>query len=228
MAKAEADQVVDLKLGVGDVLQVQFVSQEQRKYAAKVIGYLPNASLVITTPRIDGKVMLVREGQPLVVRMLSGNTCYGFNSRIIHNSMRPYPHLHLAYPDELERIVVRKAVRVQTQLPVIVSHPAPEDPTQSLDSRGTILDISTAGAFVASDSPLGGAGDLISMTARVPIAGAEKYLKMPAIIRSAKAAETAEGSGRYQYGVEFQLIEHMDTILLHGYVFEQMQNQDMQ
>ena len=62
MARAEQEQAVDLKLGVGDVLQVQFVGQEQRKYAAKVIGYLPNASLVITTPRIDGKVMLMREG----------------------------------------------------------------------------------------------------------------------------------------------------------------------
>lgn len=226
MAKPDQDSAVDLRLNVGDVLQVQFVGQEQRKYAAKVIGYLPNASLVITTPRIEGKVMLVREGQPLIVRMLSGNTCYGFNSHIIHSSMRPYPHLHLAYPEEMERIVVRKAVRVQANLLVSVSHPSPQDPTQSRDSKARILDISTAGAFVVGESPLGESGDLISMTARVPIAGTEKYLKMPAIIRSAKQVESEDGRPQYQYGVEFQLIEHMDTIFLHGYVFEQMQNQD--
>lgn len=225
MAISDQDKAVDLKLNVGDVLQVQFVGQEQRKYAAKVIGYLPCASLVITTPRIEGKVMLVREGQPLIVRMLSGNTCYGFNSHIIHSSMRPYPHLHLAYPDEMESIVVRKAIRVQTDLTVAVSHPAPNDPTQSRDSRARILDISTAGAFVVSEAGLGEAGELITMTARVPIAGTEKYLRMPAIIRSAKQTGTEQDRRQFQYGVEFQLIEHMDTILLHGYVFEQMQKQ---
>ncbi len=214
----------ELRLNVGDPLQLQFVGHDERKFAARVIGYLPGGSVIISTPRVDGKVMLVREGQPLVVRMMSGRNCYAFNSQIVHSALRPYPHLHLAYPSELEKIVVRKAVRVRARLPVSLSHPVPGDPSRMQDSRAVIEDISTAGALVSSDRPIAAAEDLLVITARVPVAGVEKYMKLNALVRSVREQHDEAGEiVAWHYGVEFQMIEEMDAILLHGYVYEQMQ-----
>lgn len=213
-----------LQLNIGDTLLLQFTADDhQRKHPTKVIGYLQGKSLVVTTPRIDGKVMLVREGQPLIVRMLSGNNMYGFNTQILATSLKPYAHLHLTYPQEIEKIVVRKAMRVSADLDVSVSCVSADNPQQSQQFKGKVLDISTAGALISAAAVLGASGDLLSLTMRVPVAGVQKYIKVPAVIRSIREAEPEAGPERH-YGVEFQLLEEMDNILLHGFVYEQLQH----
>ena len=232
---AEQMQPNDLQLSIGDTLLLQFAMDEhQRKHPTKVIGYLLGKSLVVTTPRIDGKVMLVREGQPLIIRMLSGNNVYAFNTQILTSSLKPYAHLHLTYPQDIEKIVVRKAMRVAADLDVTIDCINAEDPKLSQQAKGKVLDISTAGALLFAESGLGGNGDLLSLTMRVPLAGVQKFIKVPAVIRSVReqsaAADVLEGQpggqpAGYLFGVEFQLLEEMDNILLHGFVYEQLQMQ---
>lgn len=216
----------DLQLNVGDMLQLQFATDEnQRKYPTKVIGYLQGRSLLVTTPRIDGKVMLVREGQPVVVRMMSGNSVYAFNTQILATALKPYAHMHLTYPSDIERIVVRKALRVSADLDTNITRVVVDDPKSNLQARGRIRDISTTGALVTSDVRVGESADLVTLTLRIPVAGVQKYLKLSAMIRSVKDIVLETGEAGYQYGVEFQLLEEMDNILLHGYVYEQLQYQ---
>lgn len=216
----------DLQLNVGDMLQLQFATDEnQRKYPTKVIGYLQGKSLLVTTPRIDGRVMLVREGQPVVVRMMSGNSVYAFNTQILATALKPYAHLHLTYPSEIEKIVVRKAMRVSADLETNIASVTNDDAKTSLQAKGRIRDISTTGALAISDARVGEAGDLLTLTLRIPVAGVQKYLKLSAMIRSVREITLDTGEAAYQYGVEFQLLEEMDNILLHGYVYEQLQNQ---
>lgn len=212
----------DLQLDVGDVLQLQFATDEnQRKYPTRVIGYLQGKSLLVTTPRIDGKVMLVREGQPLVVRMLSGNSVYAFNTQVLATSLKPFAYLHLTYPQEIEKIVVRKALRVVAALEANVTCTSAEDPKASQQTRGTIRDISTTGALVTADHSLGAPGDLLTLTLRIPVAGVQKFLKLSAVIRSGRELPQ-DAAAVWQHGVEFQLLEEMDNILLHGFVYEQL------
>jgi len=212
----------DMQLNVGEMLQLVFAADDsQRKHATKVIGYLPGKSLLVTTPRIDGKVMMVREGQPVVVRMLSGNSVYAFNTQILATSLKPYAYLHLIYPAEIECIVVRKSLRVSADLEANVTRVTVDDPKGSVVAKGVIVDVSTSGAMLLADTPLGQVGDLLVMTLRVPVAGVQKYLKLSAIIRSLRV----NNDGNHLHGVEFQLLEEMDNIFLHGFVYEQLQKQ---
>lgn len=210
----------DMQLNVGEMLQLVFAADDQqRKHATKVIGYLPGKSLIVTTPRIDGNLMLVREGQPVVVRILSGNSVYAFNTQVLATCLKPFAYIHLTYPAEIESIVVRKSLRVSTELETSVTRVAVEDPKGNVTAQGMIIDISTSGAMLLADTPLGQAGDLLTMTLRIPVAGVLKYLKISSMIRTVRV----NNDGKYLHGVEFQLLEEMDNILLHGFVYEQLQ-----
>lgn len=216
MAKAPKE----MQLNVGEMLQLVFAADgHQRKHATKVIGYLPGKSLLVTTPRIEGNLMLVREGQPVVVRILSGNSVYAFNTQVLATCLKPFAYLHLTYPAEIESIVVRKSLRVSAELETSVTRVTVDEPNDSLTAQGEIIDISTSGAMLLADTVLGQVGDLLIMTLRIPVAGTQKYLKISSMIRSVRV----NSDGRHLHGVEFQLLEEMDNILLHGFVYEQLQ-----
>lgn len=211
-----------LELQIGDSLQLQFVADEQRRrHYSKVIGFLKGHSVLITTPRIDGNIMLVREDQLVIVRMMTGNSVYGFNTSVLRNCLKPYAYLHLAYPKELEHITVRKAQRVSTKLIATAeSHGMEEEPSASMPI--IIEDISTTGAMITSEFMLGEASTLITITAKITVGNVREYITIPAIIRNVRAADTDTGKAKYFYGIEFQLLEQHDHFVLHGYVYEQL------
>lgn len=217
-----ANAPIDMQINVGEMLQLVFSADDShRKHATKVIGYLPGKSLLVTTPRIDGNLMLVREGQPVVVRILSGNSIYAFNTQVLATSLKPFAYLHLTYPDKIECIVVRKSLRVSTNLAATVNRVTVDDPKGSEVAEAVINDISTSGAMLLADMALGQVGDLLTLTIRVHVAGMQKYLKMSSVIRSLRV----NSDGGHLHGIEFQLLEEMDNILLHGFVYEQLQKQ---
>ena len=117
-----SDQLLQLK--VGDVIQVQLsAEQSDTRSMARVIGYVPGTSLLIGTPRSNGSILRVREGQPLTLRLLTGSTVYGFESSVLRVCNLPFPYLHVAYPKEFASAVVRKAQRASTNIIASVDNP---------------------------------------------------------------------------------------------------------
>ena len=213
---------IDLRLQSGDTLQLQFLADKTaQRYYAQVIGHLRSQSLVITTPRKEGKVLLVREGQPLVIRMLSGNSIYAFNTSVIRSNTKPYPYLHLAYPKEFETIVVRSAHRARTELVASVQTNGREESSAPVSAM--IIDISTTGALLRASEPIGDQGNLVSIATSVTVGSVQHYLTLSGIIRRVtKEANEVGDAPHYCVGVEFQLLEPQDSIVLHGYVYERL------
>ncbi|MGA7801891.1 MAG: flagellar brake protein [Gammaproteobacteria bacterium] len=213
----------EMKLHVGDTLQLQFPADDARsRYYVKVIGYLPGQSLLVTTPRSEGRVLLVREGQPFVVRLLARSRVLAFSTSVLRTCARPYPYLHLIYPAEVEQTVVRKAERVPVKLVTSVEN---DDPGSGFDTprAAVITDISTAGAKLRASRPLGGAGDLLTVSFRITVGEVAHAVKLPAVIRTIQhEQEDDEGQDNCEYGVEFQLVDPTDTLALHGFVYEQI------
>lgn len=211
----------ELRLHVGDALQLQFAGEDARaRHYVKVIGYLAGQSLLVTTPHLEGRVLLVREGQRFVVRLLTGNCVVAFSTTVLRSCARPYPYLHLQYPATVEQTVVRKAERVSIHLVASVEN---DDPGSGFESprAAVIVDISTAGARLRSSRPLGGVGDLLAIKFQCSVGQVAQILKLPAVIRSVTGEdESAEGPQNWQYGVEFQLVDPTDTLALHGFVYE--------
>lgn len=218
------DTAVDLNLQIGETLQIAPVESSVRHYV-RLIGYLKGHSVVVTTPRSDGKVMLVREGQVYNVRMLSGNAVQGYKCTVLKSTNSPYPHLHLSYPREVESVVVRNAQRINTQLIVAVNNEDPE--WKGMKSiPATIVDISTTGAMLMSSMPLGKVSDVLTVLMKPMVGGVEQYLSIPATIRRIIDNEDRpDDQSARRYGVEFQIIEETDRLILHGYVYEQMHHQ---
>jgi len=133
----------EFKLQPGDTLQLTLYGDETRHFV-KVIGYLTGQSLLISTPRIKGQAMLLREGQAVTVRLLSGGTVYAFETQILRASLTPYPYLHLVYPKEFESTVVRKAQRASAHVIASIENTHSDQPQPQ---PALIADMSTAGAM---------------------------------------------------------------------------------
>jgi len=216
----------DLKLQVGETIQLQPRDGEDgKRLHGKIIGYLPGSSLLVTTPRIKDKVMIIREGQPFVVRMMMGNRIVGFTSTVLRVCARPYPYLHLSFPDEMEQIVVRKAQRVSVKLFASLKNDNPDFQSEKPHSA-SIIDISTSGAMLVASEPLGEVSDKVVLTCGLKFAGTQKMLSIPAVLRnvhSEKAADAVQGKS-YYHGLEFKVKDQQDVITLHGFVYENIVN----
>lgn len=215
-----AEKNLDLKHNIGDTLQLQFSpGNTDERYYVKLIGYLENKSILVTTPRFDGAPLRITPEQKFIVRMISGNSAQGFSATTIHSTTRPYPHIHLTFPENMESITVRKAERVNCKLIVTVHN---EEPDQSLDEgkSASMEDISTAGAQLLSSESLGETGDTITINSKITVADIEQYLTISGKIR--RAIIPTGDKGKFEYGVEFILLEDKDKLLLHGFVYEQM------
>jgi c-di-GMP-binding flagellar brake protein YcgR len=211
----------DLKLQVGEPLQLQPRDGEgSRRMHVKVIGYLPGQSLVVTTPRVRDKVMIIREGQPFVARVMIGNRIVGFATTVLRSCAVPYPYLHLSYPEEMEQITVRKAQRVRVKLFASVKNSNPEFQSQK-PQPVTVVDISTSGAQVISGDAIGEVGDRVQLNCLLRVGDTEKLLTIPALLRNVHL-EDEGGADNYSHGLEFQLTDQQDIFALHGFVYEQI------
>lgn len=212
---------LDLRQNVGDTLQLQFSpGKPDERYYVKLIGFLENKSILVTSPRSDGVPLRIATDQKFIVRMISGNSAQGFSANAIHATSHPYPHLHLTFPQDLESITVRKAERVNCKLIVTVQNVDDDDTTTS-GKAATMQDISTAGAQLLSNDTLGNAGNTITIKSKVTVADIEQYLTISGIIR--RTVDKADSKHeKNEYGIEFIMLEDTDKLLLHGFVYEQM------
>jgi len=208
-----------LEINIGDSLQLQFVADERkRRHYSKVIGFLQGHSVLITTPRVDGNIMLIREDQVVIVRMMTGNQVYGFTTQIICSNLRPYAYLHLAYPRELEHITVRQAERIMINLIGSVEKEGSED-SDSIACSVLINDVSTSGAMIEANEPLGEIGDIISLSSKIKVGGKEEYINVACIIRNIIHKEE---DTKFKHGLEYQLLEQQQHFIIYGFVYEQM------
>ncbi|MES9940162.1 MAG: flagellar brake protein [Candidatus Thiodiazotropha sp. 6PLUC2] len=206
-------------LQIGDVLQLQFAppSEIQDRFSATLVGFLPGQSLVITTPRKGGNPIIIRDGQSFTVRMLQGSNIFGFVARVLHVSSKPYPHIHLAYPDDVESAVVRNAPRVPTELPAIVIKPQGGS-GEDLQRKVIISDISSTGARVIDTKELGAVGSVIHVSQTLSVCGGSDVLKVLAVIRNIRETAALDGSIRYSHGLEFRGLNRFQQLILCSYV----------
>ncbi len=210
-------QLLEFKHCIGNSIQLQFYpGNEDDRHYVRFLGFQQGKSIIVTTPRVDGVALRVDNEQKFIVRMVSGNSAKGFTSTTIHSTSRPYPHLHLTYPETLESITVRKAERIECSLIVSVQNEMPG----KMDQEGisaSMDNISTAGAQLTTPEIIGDVGDDISITCKVNVAAMPQYLNISGVIRR----HNVHGD-KNQFGIEFLMPENHDKLVLHAFIYEQM------
>jgi len=207
-----------IKLNIGDSIQLQFQSDvEPSRCFVTLIGYLEGQSVVVTTPILNGSMMLVREGQDFVVRLFSGKSAYAFAASAKRVTNTPYPHLHLSYPKEVRGMVVRRSSRGRTH---IICHATAEG------GRGfscIARDISVGGALVAAGEKIGEVGKLLTLKLRVKVGEAEHMLALNCTIRSVNAARPAVNEKpTVLHGLSFEDVTGQDTLVISALLYQNM------
>ncbi|MFW5816036.1 MAG: flagellar brake protein [Wenzhouxiangella sp.] len=212
-----------LGLEVGDSLQLQFVNDTVgNRHYVKVVGCYPGRSIIVGTPQVGGRIMLVRQDQAVIVRLMIGNDVVGFNSSVLRSCARPYPYLHLAFPRELQTSSVRKALRVSLDSVVSIRRLGSDGHAGRSESAfaGRTRDISTTGALVSSSSRLGAVGDRLTVAMRVVVAGFGEDIRLAATVRNVTMLAPGDEVAGTLYGLEFDPPERREAILLHGHVYQ--------
>ena len=213
------EKSIGLKHNVGDTLQLQFAhNNDNERYYVKLFGYLKNKSILITSPRFDGVPLKINNDEKFIIRMFSGNDAKVFTASVIHTSLRPYPHLHLTYPDDIQSITVRKAERVNCDLIVTVQNEK-FNPSADNGLSASIHDISTGGTQLLAKSALGEVGDSVSINVKVTIAEIEQYLTIQGVIRR---TINISDNDSFEHGIEFKELKENDKLVLLAFIYEQM------
>lgn len=218
--KAPAPAATELNLAVGESLQMQFMDDETRgQFYVKVVGFLPERSIVVTAPEKGGQALLVREGRAVLARSYSGEEARGFTCTVLRSCSQPYPYLHLSYPTKVEPMVERASSRVRSALAVRVRL---EDGDGAREVPAVIRDVSNSGAQVLAATGVGRAGDRVVILARLPLETiGDQALELPATIRNVQEETQVKGSlWHYRCGVEFLALDAQSTLVLRAYLYE--------
>lgn len=212
-----------LNLPVGTNIQLELDSPKASpRFLVPVIGYVPKVAIIVATPSIDGKVQIVRDGQRYNVRMLQGESVVGFKAKVLHSAVKPYPHLHLEYPKEMEQIVVRNAVRVNTSIACMVRNTKHEDAREHYN-RATITDLSESGAKIVCKMPLAEQADMVQVNFRLKVLGDTEDISLIADVMNSSERVVKDDEGKrlaHYCGVKFRGINRFQMVLLHAWVME--------
>ncbi|MCW8909744.1 MAG: flagellar brake protein [Gammaproteobacteria bacterium] len=203
----------DFKARLGDIVQLQYVAfSDRERLNARVIGYAPNKSLILSAPVAAGNAPFLQEKQKFVVRMMRGSQVYAFQAEVLKYLTSPYAHVHLSQPQNIEAIQVRNSRRVNTESIISVQR-ADAEP-----SSATMLNTSLTGALIKTDKPIGEKNDSLIISSEFAFYDFQKYLRFNAIIRNVTTPDSNQDE--YRYGVEFEGLDEEQKLIIHGYVYD--------
>ena len=214
-----AYKIYDLRLKMGHRLQLD-ISGWPEPVPASLLGYLKGATLIVKMPsgRSTSSYPLV-EGDVLGVRGFSGRVAFSFKTVIVKIRYAPYRYCHLKFPASIQGTEIRLAVRVRVDLPVkVVGGVAGGEGVEAV-----IVDISAAGAMLVSFTPLGEAGDHISLTFRFWAMPNDYELNMTVAAVLNTVSSSGQQAGETRYGVRFEAMRSTETILLQNLIYQRLQ-----
>lgn len=217
----------DLKLNYGYPLQLQTagVAGQSERYSCRLIGCLPGRSILLSVPKLAGKLVRLKQGQKIIVRLMIDNGVGVFASQVEIQTVEPYPILHIQYPENITFKGIRGATRVSVEQAIVANNLTDDS---QIPTQGMIVDISVTGARIELAAPIGKIGDEIELRGSVLIQEVKRDFKIGAIIRS--QVETLEdsklGGLTTSYGLEFVEKEEENRLIMYAYVYSQMAVQE--
>jgi c-di-GMP-binding flagellar brake protein YcgR len=208
-----------LGLQVGDSLSLESPDHSVR-YTVRLIGFLPNASVIVTQPLVDGRQVLLKTGRPFTARSAVRNKVFAFNTQIKHYAHQPYAYMHLEYPKTMLALEVRNAERIKVGIQAEVVSDF-DTGTGEWPKKVTITDLSRTGAGVQSETMLGREGDEVKLRCTLTVADITKAFSLSSVIRSMNYVDAPLGDAQFLYGLQFYNLSEAARIVLSGFIYEQ-------
>jgi c-di-GMP-binding flagellar brake protein YcgR len=217
--KEESVSLDAIKLMPGDALQLQpMLEGQSERYTVHVIGLMKGKSVLVTAPVMDGKAIFVRDGQPFLVRAFSGLNISAFKSRVLKSQFQPFPYLHLSYPDVVQTMRIRKAMRAPTSI-IVAAHQSEEGKQVG---AGKLVDISVGGGKMLSPSNLGSKGDTVWLSFKLTLGDIEEYVKTPVVICSVGEEDDDQGKRIKFFGIQFIQLDQSEQLMIMNLVYQHL------
>ena len=210
-------------------MQVQLANDSDLRYPVKLIGHIPDHSIMISTPvSSKGRVVMVRDQQMITLRFVVNGVASGFSSKVLFSRNTPFPYLHLEVPQQIQTIEVRQAVRVNTDLAATIIN----DTHQSSSIGVSVTNLSVLGGHFESPKKVALIKDKLSLTTTLMLDEIERLATLNLVVvskksRSLESSDEGDGSSSadntmYVYGFDFIGNDEEDALLLRAFVYQEI------
>ena len=214
----QIEDLLDVKIGIGDTVQLQDTSSDKQRYFVKMIGFLNKRSVLVSHPRQGDKLSFIKDGAGFLVRGFAGTKTYEFNSNVISVCLSPYPYLHLAFPAQVKTINMRGAIRIKLRLVCSI-----ESQTTGAKVSAIIEDMSISGARIQATKAFGQVGDAVSVGLRMQVGEENQVFLVSAMIRNVhQEMDSQTGNEIFMHGMEFVQTQSVDLTVLQNYIYKSM------
>lgn len=214
----QINDLLSLKLNVGDAVQLQDFSSDKQRAYVKLIGFMNKRSVLVSHPKHEDKLTFIKEGQSFLVRGFSGTKTYEFNSNVISVNLSPYPYLHLTYPAQVKTTNMRGAVRIKIKLVCSIELKETGQKVPAI-----VEDMSISGARIHAAKAFGKVGDEVMVGLRMKVEGENQVFLVSSVIRNVHA-ETDSQTGEHfvMHGMQFLQTVSVDLMLLQNFIYKSM------
>ena len=206
----------DLAMQPGEVLQLHpALEVVAADVPAVLIGYLKERAIVVATPIVSGKPLLVKDGTLFNIKTFSGTSLYNFRTRVLAAHTQPMPHLHLEYPKLVYQTRIRKALRALTDLPATLLA------LESGEIRDVVLkDLSVGGAKIVLPEPVAcSKGDQFVLGFKVKIGDdLEEEIRADAVVCGAES-RTGKEKTVHTMSVQFKELSKSTSLAIMALVY---------
>jgi Flagellar protein YcgR/PilZ domain len=200
-----------IKPQVGELVQLLLPKQPQPAYySVRLIGYVTQQSILVMTPMTGGVPLILADGEPLEVRMVTGNNIYTFQTAIQRLCISPVHYLHLDYPALVRVQTLRRSPWVRVNLSATATDAQGARQLVRIDS------LSANGARIQATDSLGEPGATLRIAVHVELDEMSTTLNLAAAILHVQAP--AGGNGM-EYSIEFRDVPAADALWLKGVVY---------
>jgi len=208
----------DLGVGVGAMMNAKSPSSS-RKMSLRLIGFIPEKSILISPPIRDGKEVLLERGDALTLRLLIRNRVCAFETVVLYRSIQPYSYYHLEYPQQLEALEVRSSERIDLAMPISVDSEF-DVGLGDWPQEAELINLSKTGGAIRAKKTLGDIGHEVVLNFSLEISGMECKLQLSSIIRNREVIQDTENGKFFKLGVQFVHLRTEDKLALASYVYE--------
>ena len=167
-------------------------------YPSLVLDFEEGREIRVGAPTLRGHEVRVEPGTAVDVQSTHPDGVHVFAATVLGGAVEPAPALRISWPESVQRVQRREAVRVEVRVPVEVRAAVPGAPAREL--AGATLDLSERGMRAVLPEPLEAGTEL---EARLHLPGGGEPLECAG--RAVRCGESGDAApeGRFWTAVEF-------------------------
>jgi len=210
-------KIDQLGLQIASTIQLQLLDDDAKWYTVKLIGYQKGFGLLISAPRSEGSElsMILRDDQPLNIRLKTAKYSVSFRSQIIEKRLTPYPHIHISVPDNIEDVspLIAEMIKLK-EIATLIN----EDNDSNI-AQVEVIAISFTEVKVKHSGSVASDGERVAITMSFTFAGKRNVIVLEGSISK---VEIDPISKEHLMTMTYDDLDQSDKILLHAYIYERM------